>query len=62
MYTPVNSDQWQTFTDADYSRLRIGLEEGCFKPIGREMIRDIVLLVAQEQPFDLATGWLSCLK
>ena len=62
MYTPVDSDQWQTFTDADYSRLRIGLEKGGFKPIGREMIRDIVLLVADEQPFDSATEWLSRLK
>ena len=62
MYTPIDSDQWQTFTDADYSRLRIGLEKGGFKPIGREMIRDIVLLVADEQPFDSATEWLSRLK
>ena len=62
MYTPVDSDQWQTFTDADYSRLRIGLEKGGFKPIGREMIRDIVLLVADEQPFDSATEWLARLK
>lgn len=62
MYAPVDSDQWRTFTDADYSRLRIGLEKGGFKPIGREMIRDIVLLVADEQPFDSATEWLSRLK
>lgn len=59
MFTPVGSDQWQTFTDADYSRLRIGLETGGFKPIGRELIRDIVLLVADENPFDSATEWLS---
>ncbi|WP_363322356.1 VapE domain-containing protein [uncultured Gilliamella sp.] len=62
MFTPLGSDQWQTFTDADYSRLRIGLEKGGFKPIGRELIRDIVLLVADESPFDSATEWLSRLK
>ncbi|OCG39036.1 replication protein [Gilliamella sp. Fer2-1] len=62
MFTHVNSDQWQTFTDADYSRLRIGLEKGGFKPIGRELIRDVVLLVADENPFDSATEWLSRLK
>lgn len=62
MFTPLGSDQWQTFTDADYSRLRIGLEQGGFKPIGRELIRDIVLLVADENPFDSATEWLSRLE
>lgn len=62
MFTHVNSDQWQTFTDADYSRLRIGLEKGGFKQIGRELIRDIVLLVADENPFDSATEWLSRLE
>lgn len=62
MFTHVDSDQWQTFTDSDYSRLRIGLENGGFKPIGRELIRDIVLLVADENPFDSATEWLSRLK
>ena len=62
MFTHVGSDQWQTFTDADYSRLRIGLEQGGFKPIGRELIRDIVLLVADENPFDSATEWLSRLE
>lgn len=62
MFTHVDSDQWQTFTDADYSRLRIGLEKGGFKPIGRELIRDIVLLVADENPFDSATEWLSRLE
>ena len=62
MYTHVDSNQWQTFTDADYSRLRIGLENGGFKPIGREMIRDVVLLIADENPFDSATEWLSGLE
>lgn len=62
MFTYADSDQWQTFTDADYSRLRIGLEKGGFKQIGRELIRDIVLLVADENPFDSATEWLSRLE
>lgn len=62
MYTVGGDDQWLTFSDADYSRLRIGLEKGGFKPIGRELIRDIVLLVADENPFDSATEWLSRLE
>lgn len=53
---------WQPFTDADYVRLRIALERGGFKPIGRELIRDVVLLVASENPFDSAIEWLESLS
>lgn len=59
MFAPAGTDEWQTFTDADYSRLRITLERRDFKPIGREMIRDVVMLVADDHPFDSATAWLS---
>lgn len=62
MFAPFGSEEWQALTDADYSRLRIGLEKGGFKPIGRELIRDIVLLVADEHPFDSAVEWLSRLE
>jgi predicted P-loop ATPase len=59
MWARDGDDQWASFTDADYSRLRIQLERGGFKPIGRELIRDVVLLVAQEHPFDSAVTWLN---
>ena len=59
MFVPEGGTDWQQFTDADYSRLRIRLEKQGFKPIGREMIRDVVLLVADENPFDSAVEWLS---
>ncbi|NYT45127.1 hypothetical protein H0A64_09865 [Alcaligenaceae bacterium] len=49
---------WQPFTDADYVRMRITLERGGFKPIGRELIRDVVLLVAYDNTFDTAIDWL----
>lgn len=58
MQCAPGSGQWQSFTDADYSRLRITLERQGFKPVGRELIRDVVLLVAQDQPFDSAIAWL----
>ncbi|KER02837.1 ATPase [Photorhabdus temperata] len=61
MFASTGSDQWQTFTDADYSRLRIAMERKGFKPIGRELIRDVVLLAADEQPFDSAIQWLKSL-
>jgi hypothetical protein len=58
----TTGDDWRPFRDADYSRLRIRLERAGFKPIGREMIRDVVLLVAEERPFDSAIAWLEGLK
>lgn len=57
MYATKGND-WQPFRDADYSRLRIVLERAGFKAIGRELIRDVVLLVADENPFDSAITWL----
>ncbi|MDF7671149.1 VapE family protein [Orbaceae bacterium ESL0721] len=62
MYTTNGSDQWVAFNDADYTRLRICLEKGGFKPIGRELIRDVVMLIADEKPFDSAIEWISRLS
>lgn len=62
MFAPAGSGLWQTFTDADYARLRIKMEQHGFMPIGRELIRDVVMLVADEQPFDSAIIWLDGLE
>ncbi|HHV9527683.1 TPA: VapE domain-containing protein [Escherichia coli] len=62
MFAPAGSGQWQAFTDADYARLRITMEKRGFKPVGRELIRDVVLLAADDQPFDSATTWLNGLE
>lgn len=58
MWAREADDQWAAFTDSDYSRLRIQLERRGFKPVGRELIRDSVLLVADDHPFDSAQTWL----
>lgn len=58
MLSPEGQGQWRAFTDEDYTRLRITLEKRGFKPIGREIIRDVVLLVAKENRFDSAIAWL----
>lgn len=62
MFAPEGSDQWQSFADADYSRLRITLERRSFEAVGKELIRDVVMLAADEQPFDSAITWLNSLK
>jgi len=58
MWAAEGDDQWAAFTDSDYSRLRIRIERKGFKAVGRELIRDAVLLVADEHPFDSAQTWL----
>ena len=58
MFAPDGDDQWAAFTDADYTRLRITLERKGFKAVGRELMRDTVLLVAEDHPFDSAQTWL----
>jgi len=62
MLAPFGTKDWRNFTDADYTRLRIKLEGGGFKPIGRELIRDVVSLVADDNKFDSAQLWLGGLK
>lgn len=53
--------EWRTFEDTDYTSLRINLERGGFKPVGRELARDVVELVAKENQFDSARVWLDSL-
>ncbi|HIA1612817.1 TPA: VapE domain-containing protein [Salmonella enterica] len=62
MLAPAGSGQWRPFTDADYVELRMTMAERGFKPVGRELIRDAVLQVSSEQPFDSAITWLDELE
>lgn len=52
---------WRGFRDADYTRMREYLEKNGFQPIGKEMMRDAVELVAQETGFDSAILWIKSL-
>lgn len=54
--------EWRQFLDADYVTLRIRMEQKGFKPVGRELVRDVVHLVAWENRFDTAVEWLDRLK
>jgi predicted P-loop ATPase len=62
MLAPHKTEDWRAFTDADYVRLRIRLEGGGFKPIGRELMRDVVVMVADDNRFDSAQTWLNGLR
>jgi predicted P-loop ATPase len=63
MIAKAGTGQWRKFTDADYVSLRSVLEMGAngFMPTGREMVRDVVLTVADENKFDSAQVWLDSL-
>lgn len=58
MVTPRGEVAWRPFTDPDYTRLRLVLENRGFKAVGREMIRDAVGFVAEAHRFDSAITWL----
>ncbi|SEB24776.1 VapE domain-containing protein [Paraburkholderia sartisoli] len=53
---------WRGFTDADYTRLQIRLEQQGFKKLTKEMLRDGVWLVADDNRFDSAIEWLRTLS
>ena len=60
MISDHGTAQWRTFSDSDYVRLRSVLETGAtgFAQIGRELVRDVVLYVADENKFDSAILWI----
>lgn len=59
VYADVDSPgKWLAFKDHHYTELRLTLAALGFKPVGREMIRDVVLYVAEHQTVDTAQVWL----
>lgn len=56
-----STDGWRSFTDADYTRLQIHLEGNGFKKLTKEMMRDAVWLVADDNRFDSAVEWINAL-
>jgi predicted P-loop ATPase len=62
MLAAQGTDDWRGFTDADYTRLQIRLEQQGFKKLTKEMLRDGVWLVADDNRFDSAIQWLRTLE
>jgi len=63
VYADVDSpDKWLAFKDHHAVELRLTLERLGFKPVGRELIRDVVDYISQMQPVDSAQVWLNGLK
>lgn len=62
MYSEDGGQNWASFRDSDYSRIRIAMERIGFKPPSKEITRDAVLLVAERNAFDSAQLWLNGLQ
>ena len=56
------SGAWQRWEDHHYTALRLRLEQLAFKPVGRELIRDMVLYRAKDNRIDTAMVWLDSLS
>ena len=50
-------DTWRPMRDVDYVDLRVALERRGFKPVSKEMVRDVALKVADLNRFDSAIQW-----
>lgn len=59
---PGQPDKWVAFKDENYTDLRFALAALGFKPVGREMVRDVVVWVSKHRKVDSAQVWLSGLK
>ncbi len=51
-------ENWRPFEDADAVDMRIRLAEHRFEPVGKELMRDAIVLVSRNQRFDTAINWL----
>lgn len=52
-------DKWFPLTDNDTAQVRLNLERRGFRPIGKEQMRDMIALDADDNQFDSAIDWLN---
>lgn len=57
----AEGDGWRPVKDADAGKLRMALAGIGFKPVGKEMMRDALTIVASDHEFDTAITWLEAL-
>lgn len=64
MLAKPGTKEWRAFKDSDYLWLRARLEQGDngFMPLSKELMRDSVNAIAEENEFDSAIDWLGGLK
>lgn len=63
MFAPANDPTgWRPFKDVDFTRVRLAMESRGFKAVSREMAKDVVKMVAEQNCFDTAITWLEGLE
>lgn len=58
MITIAGRNEWRPFVDGDAVDLRMQLADSGFAPVGRELMRDALTLIARDRQFDSAAHWL----
>jgi hypothetical protein len=53
--------QWRPLSDTDYTSLRFRLEQRDFKPVAKDMVRDVLWAVGEMNQIDTAVTWLNSL-
>lgn len=59
MWAHYQENEWLTFGDEHNVMIRERLDTIGFKPVGKEVVRDVVYAVAIEHKFDSAIEWLN---
>lgn len=60
LLAPVGTDDWRPLRDTDYTSLRLWLENTVhFHPVSKDLVRDTVIYLAEDNQIDSAIMWLS---
>jgi len=59
MISTYGKSEWRTFRDEDYAKIRLKLESLGLSSVTKELVKDAVRLVAQDNSFDSAIEWLT---
>jgi hypothetical protein len=62
MLAPRGTDEWRACRDTDVTAIQEAFERAEFKPISREIMRNALHKIGDEQSFDSATHWLDSLR
>ncbi len=60
--TPEGAGQWRPLKDSDYTCTRLALEDKGFRPVSRDMAKDAIHHVADDNRFDSAQDWVNGLQ
>ncbi len=62
MVAPADGGRWSPLRDSTYAHLRVNLERHGFMAVGKELVRDAALAVAERNEIDSAVQWVQGLR